>query len=100
MIITKDDAMSWWCPMSRSVEVSEHASNRIAPYPDKTDWALCSDAEMADDLHNQAFPASCRCIADVCAMWRWWDKHDAEKDPFNNERRGYCGLGSVPKFED
>lgn len=51
----------------------------------------------SDALGGLRVPASCRCIADKCAMWRWiggGQKNSAgARHPVT---RGFCGLAGQP----
>lgn len=68
-----------------------------------------------DALGRCRVPASCRCIADKCAMWRWVPSTTTHKErrvhevPGGNPQfyeltqevpdaptNGYCGLGGIP----
>lgn len=95
---TPDQARELWCPMVRiarheSVDVpvpiipgSGHsgASHQALP----TIVAGCN----TDALGRNRVPASCRCIADQCAMWRW----ALHQDEPNWRTVGYCGLAGRP----
>jgi hypothetical protein len=58
-----------------------------------------------DALGRNRIPASCRCVADQCAMWRW--EHTTKSVPVPGENgatcyeqrvvrtHGYCGLSPL-----
>lgn len=90
-MLTRDQAAATWCPMVRIARVEQ------LPDSDETIVAGCN----TDALGRLRVPASCRCIADKCAMWRWAPIDTA---PFpamtpiqkGDERHGYCGLAGRP----
>lgn len=47
-----------------------------------------------DALGSTRVPASCRCIANQCAMWRWAAPGEHAADT----SRGYCGLAGTPIY--
>lgn len=58
-----------------------------------------------DALGRNRVPASCRCIADQCAMWRWEGVYvpppDAEPGKlaagvYARAGTGFCGLANTP----
>lgn len=103
MILTPDQASRTWCPMARIVRRETHSNEKT---PNRIDeivagvnrYALGGDRAVA-------FPHSCRCLSDKCAMWRW-----ADPAPFverttasihaQANRRGYCGLAGVVAITD
>jgi len=78
---TPEQAKGLWCPMVR-------IARREDPDPNArtTVVAGCN----TDALGKVRVPASCRCIANECAMWRWADGPDG---------LGYCGLAPLPKTD-
>lgn len=87
------------------------------PADDEGNTAIASGCNT-DALGGVRVPASCRCIADKCAMWRWgaWDEKPVrriEQGHFNTSSpgdpitcrevtamekvptHGYCGLAST-----
>lgn len=85
---TEKEASELWCPMVRIArhevtEQRETVTNDMVRVI-STDHVVggCN----TDALGRNRVPASCRCIASQCAMWRW-----SEID-CGDDRRGYCGL--------
>lgn len=82
-------------------EVIEHHDGRPQPY-ENTVFGGCN----TDALGRNRVPASCTCIADKCAMWRWKPGRAVTKrsaSPHNphvqfsdtvheSPTHGYCGL--------
>jgi hypothetical protein len=66
MLVTEELAQTQWCPFSRYSRAEEPGANR---------WG------------NALNPATCRCIATSCMMWR----EDDERVDY-----GYCGLAGKP----
>lgn len=60
MIFNREHAAGIWCPMVRI------ARNQIATFDD------CND--------QRRIPASSRCVADQCGMWRWVDRAPEKRD--------------------
>ena len=52
-----------------------------------------------DALGGNRIPASCRCVADRCAMWRWSTPPHAQDgiDRSHMQRTGYCGIAGRPE---
>lgn len=73
---TEEQAKKLWCPMAR-VARREDLDRDRGP-------TVIVGGCNTDALGGNRIPASCRCVASQCAMWRW-----AESYP---EDRGYCGL--------
>lgn len=62
MLITKEQAAATWCPMVRIARhevINQDTGNYIV--------GGCN----TDALGRLRVPASCCCVADKCAMWRW-----------------------------
>lgn len=55
------------------------------PADDEGNTAIASGCNT-DALGGVRVPASCRCIADKCAMWRWDRLYEGKPT------HGYCGL--------
>lgn len=71
MLLTEEEAKKRWCPFARAIRSASHAMaavNRDGPRPDPR--ALC--------------------LASECMAWNW-----GQGDGKN--RRGHCGLASVPQ---
>ena len=115
MIHTETKARELWCPMVRIARrelIQPHAPDTAY---NNTVVAGCN----TDALGRTRVPASCRCIASECAMWRW-----VPSDETHQERRivpvevgntrgirkmevtvnvpnapthGYCGLAGRPE---
>lgn len=97
MIMTPEQAAATWCPMVRAARIEEipaHASNFTgkitAENPSLTIVAGCN----MDALGRHRAPASCRCIANKCAMWRWAPPGELAAEV----ARGYCGLAGAPLY--
>lgn len=69
---TPEQAKELWCPMVRIArrepvavlqEDGSTKSSEVAFYQ--------TDGNNTDALGGNRVPASCRCIADQCAMWQW-----------------------------
>jgi hypothetical protein len=103
MMLTCEQAAATWCPMVRiaRIEVIDHGE-----FSKKPRETVIVGGCNTDALGRTRVPASCRCIADGCAMWRW------ESDPIKlpivvgaeanraqmAAHRGYCGLAGFPLF--
>lgn len=62
------------------------------PADDEGNTAIASGCNT-DALGGTRVPASCRCIAEKCAMWRW---HPRNVSHMGDDRKGYCGLAGTP----
>lgn len=71
---TADQAKELWCPMIR-------IARRETEQPSGGGRIDVVGGCNSDALGKTRVPASCRCIADKCGMWRWASAHE-----------GYCGL--------
>lgn len=116
MLLTENEAGEKWCPHVR-IARREIIDNETPAYADgnTTIVAGCN----TDALGRLRVPASCRCIASGCAMWRWGaatTTHIEKRTvalkggPGSTERRyatidepvadaptqGYCSLAGVP----
>lgn len=96
-MLTREQAAETWCPMVR-IARHEVTSNEtpmgnmtVVSAKDHVVGGCNSDA-----LGRLRVPASCRCIADKCAMWRWGEAEPAPKETKKYPRRGYCGLAGRP----
>lgn len=102
---TPEQARELWCPMVRIArhEAIEYRTGYMESYRDEqVIVAGCN----TDALGSNRVPASCRCIAEKCAMWRW---EIMEVLPPNAEpnklvalikaraNTGYCGLAGRPE---
>lgn len=98
---TRDQAATLWCPMVRMAHIEDTVDlgERHAGAVEHVVGGCNTDA-----LGGTRVPASARCIADQCSMWRW--VVDPTKLPIvvglpaNAEQRaahvGYCGLAGHP----
>lgn len=89
-------------------ETIEHRTGYQETYRDETvivggvnHDALSGDNRRLSTDHQPL--ASCRCIADKCAMWRWSDRAPNSTDGIDRSldraaRRGYCGLAGRPEL--
>lgn len=108
---TPDQARELWCPMVRIARREEFEVRRPAVggmevvHTEQFIPGGCN----TDALGRNRVPASCRCIADKCAMWRWEEsvhfEHLTRLWIFpagvivhrNRTGRGYCGLAGRPE---
>lgn len=61
-MMTREQAEKTWCPMVRRARVEQ---------PQGATREIVVAGRSTDALGGDRVPASCRCIADRCAMWRW-----------------------------
>lgn len=115
---TPAEARELWCPMARIArhEVTEVETARTSGDPPliamRTDHHIVGGCNT-DALGRTRVPASCRCIADQCAMWRWAPSTTSHPERriqdlgngFKKEvvvsvpdARGYCGLAGRPEL--
>jgi hypothetical protein len=85
MMLTREQAAATWCPMVRVARREQSVR-----YETGDGDAVVVGGCNSDALGLNRVPASCRCIADGCAMWRW------ERPADGVPARGYCGLAGVP----
>ena len=88
---TPEQAKALWCPMVRI------ARREVELYGRSEGQQHVVGGCNTDALEGTRVPASCRCIAAECAMWRWHT--DARKqylsetpEEFQKRRLGYYGL--------
>lgn len=99
---TPEEAGALWCPMAR-------IARRENTEPDNSGSEVVVAGCNTDALGGIRIPASCRCVADKCAMWRW--EHTTVSAPVVREAgackyttyeqrtvrtHGYCGLAGNP----
>lgn len=67
---TPQEAKKLWCPMVRIAR-----REQVEP---RSDWIAETSSNIeivagcnTDALGGLRIPKSCRCVADLCAMWRW-----------------------------
>lgn len=100
MILTPEEAREKWCPM---VRIARREDTKPYFYGTEVVVAGCN----TDALGRTRVPASCRCIADACAMWRW-SSVDGDLPPDAEPGKlyavpkvrgdvGYCGLAGRPE---
>jgi len=116
MMLTREQAAETWCPMVRIARHEVTVQRR--PAFDGMELVTEQHHVVAgcntDALGGTRVPASCRCIADKCAMWRWGEtSHEwktkvvdapemgpggkrAVEVPVDVPTRGYCGLAGTP----
>lgn len=87
---TPEQAKDLWCPMARIAREEYRA--------DGTPESVVVSGCNTDALGGNRIPASCRCVADQCAMWRWATKPHAQDgiDRSHMQRHGYCGIAGRP----
>lgn len=68
---TTTQARELWCPMVRTARHEEVRMPLMGDYTKVTETIVAGC--NTDALGGNRVPASCRCIADQCAMWRWGD---------------------------
>lgn len=102
---TPDNARKLWCPMvriARRESLDQNAGElRVV--------GGCN----TDALGKNRVPASCKCVAETCAMWRWLPKYDYSDKPGPGDAagkhalyrpkllpstHGYCGLAARPEI--
>lgn len=113
MRMTPTEAASTWCPMARIARREEVRQQRVLPSSE--DHAVIIGGCNRDVLGDTDSPASCRCLADCCAMWRWQAKFGHRTivktdGPPGRENytaqvygpipptHGYCGLAGRPEI--
>lgn len=80
----ESEALKMWCPMKRT-------ARREPIHPGARDPEIVIVGGLnTDALGSLSVPASCRCIAAQCMMWR-----QDFRDP-NYSDRGFCGLAGTP----
>ena|ERR1019366_2671643 len=100
---TAKEATELWCPMVRIVRRETELDGSIS--------AIIGGCNT-DALGHNRIPASCLCVADKCAMWRWVPKRGPAPAPPPHIRgtlpmpapigeridptHGYCGLAGAP----
>lgn len=88
---TPDQARALWCPMAR-------IARRENTQPTLDGREVIVGGCNTDALGGVRVPASCRCIAEKCAMWRWVPggrKNSA--GAMHPNTRGYCGIAGWPE---
>lgn len=92
MLSTEVEAKQLWCPMVR-IARRETVDRSASSAPDVVGG--CN----SDALGGNRIPASCRCVASQCAMWRWDNFDLSLNDVLAGVRpaRGYCGLAGRPQ---
>lgn len=95
MLMTREQAAATWCPM---VRIARHET--INPNSTAEENHIVAGCNT-DALGKLRVPASCRCIAEQCAMWRWSSPPRHEPFPafgsdMEYEPNGYCGLAGSP----
>jgi hypothetical protein len=106
---TPEQAKELWCPM---VRVARREVAEINIKPGESYEQVIVGGCNSDSLGRTRVPASCRCIADKCAMWRW--EHMTDSVPTVTEgpsglkartfetrvvrTHGYCGLAGKPTY--
>lgn len=108
---TPEQARALWCPMVRIArrEVITIESPAIGGMQSVHEEHHIAAGCNTDALGGCRIPASCRCIAEQCAMWRW--EHTTASVPTTTEgasgqqvrtfeqktvrTHGYCGLAPL-----
>lgn len=95
---TPEQAKELWCPMVRIARREIATEAAIIEKPTSV-MHIPERAEIvggcnSDALGGNRVPASCRCIADQCAMWRWATPPHTQDgiDRSHMQRHGYCGI--------
>lgn len=75
---TREQAAGLWCPMVRIARI-ESTVDLGDKHAGPVEYVVggCN----TDALGRNRVPASCRCIADQCAMWRWVDRAISPREP-------------------
>lgn len=100
-MLTRDEAGQTWCPMVRIARLED-----VMPGDASEGMAVVAGCNT-DALGGMRVPASCRCIADKCAMWRWEPVYGPALEPLHpicpprsgprlEPTHGYCGLAGKP----
>jgi hypothetical protein len=92
--MTVKEATGKWCPMVRGARHETYSTGGDSK-PVHTIVGGCN----TDMLGGTRIPASCRCIADKCAMWRWIaypGKNISGTHIDVPSAYGYCGLAGKP----
>lgn len=102
MLTTPEDARYLWCPMVRMarhevVTVEGAPVGNMAPvYEQHHVVAGCN----TDALGGLRVPASCRCIADKCAMWRWSPSTTTHTERKVVAKKGGPGSPTAPTWTE
>ena len=91
---TPEQASQLWCPMVRIArhEVITNDDPASRHYGEET--AHIVGGCNTDALGRHRVPASCHCIADECAMWRWSGATGSDGRLLRIV--GYCGMAGAP----
>jgi len=112
---TPEQARTLWCPMVRTARREVEAEAAIIDRPGGTthihERVQIVGGCNTDALGRLRIPASCHCIADQCAMWRW--EFTTASVPTTTEgasgmlarvfeqktvrTHGYCGIAGRPE---
>lgn len=98
-MLTKEQAAATWCPM---VRIARHEVVTVEGAPIGNLTLVREEHHIVGGCNTDALgrlrvPASCCCIADRCAMWRWgYDQDGAGGMVDDDVRVGYCGLAGRP----
>lgn len=110
---TVKQASELWCPMARTARRERERPEDLYPGIGQGDTFIVGGCNT-DALGGTRVPASCRCVADACAMWRWGEfKDEIVDDVVPNTAfgpggksvikkkisvpvAGYCGLAGKP----
>ncbi|SFJ85337.1 hypothetical protein [Bradyrhizobium sp. cf659] len=84
---TPEQAKDLWCPMVR-------IARRETFNPDGLGDTVLVGGCNTDALGRNRVPASCTCIADKCAMWRWV----VVRDPTEPERSDCVMYDKPPRM--
>jgi len=103
MNMTVKEATEKWCPMVRIARRESELPEGIGELPEgislSTGTRFVVGGCNTDALGGTRIPASCRCIADKCAMWRWIaypGKNISGTHIDVPSAYGYCGLAGKP----
>ena len=111
---TPEQARALWCPMVRiardeSITIEKSAIGDIVHATEQRHVvAGCNTDALGSCGGRRSSPdhtplASCRCIADKCAMWRWASKvemHQTERASIPVKiatNKGFCGIAGRPE---
>lgn len=93
-MLTEKEAREKWCPM---VRIARRENTDFGGTGTEVVVGGCN----TDALGGIRVPASCRCIASDCAMWRWGADYvlDPGSPDYVQVRAdfGYCGLARRPE---
>lgn len=89
---TPEEAKNLWCPMVRAARRERERPENPRSSLGQGETYIVGGCNT-DALGGDRVPASCRCIANKCAMWRW--EVDYPDGVLKRKETGYCGLAGL-----